>query len=351
MRSSNLKFIRDTKEMRQLFYEPSLHKTAQEQTDVMARIEEAAKGIYDKDHPVESILAFIGPGLLWNLGFPWVAVIYEIAAALGFDWSHFFTSIKDKIKPILEHMVETKSGDTSHVSSVVQSAAAEAFSDHINPDKVEEVVNKYGTLDNMLYLKKFAQKYAADQGLKDIIVKFFTSIGGNRMRKGILGFIVRLFSWMLSAVLISLGFALVGGLASKIIGTKDKKEKTEKSDKAVAVSETEHLPTTELKLNHQASPELFTTTFNDDKHSWLLQHNINQLHDLLIKWAQELYPQLQDKNAFDTTSSFQHTFQMFKDHNKNAEMDLIVVPPPFTSIKSIVDSFANDVAVHTQEKN
>lgn len=342
--------------MKKLFHEPSLHKTAQEgMGDVLSKIETAAKGMYNPEHPVESVLAFIGPGLLWMLGFKWIAVLYEIAEALGFNWAEFFTSLKDKLKPFLTELVNNKSGDTSQLNAIVQEAAAGASSDTIDTDKLKDAVDKYGSLNNLLYMKKVAQRYGRnDSTLKSQIEKLLGSATGNRMRKGVLGAIIRIFSWVLSAVLISCGFAIVGGLASSVLGIKKKSptESTETSPDNKPTQFTEspssdkHL---KLYLNPQASPELFTTTYNDDRHVWLLHKNIGQIKNNLIEWAQELYPQFKDKNAFDSSSAFHKTLQMFQERNKNTQLDLLAVPQPFKSIKEIVDSFAADVASHMSD--
>ncbi len=375
MRKSDLQFVRDTLLMQKLLHEPSMHKTAQDGiAGVLSAVEGVVKGIYDPKAPVESILAFIGPGLLWVFGFKKFAVLYELAGALGFNWTEFFESIKEKLKPLLTSLVEERKTssqntralekfataiDTDHITAIVQEAAEAAFSGEVDVDKLEEAVDKYGSIDDMLYAKKFAQKYGASSPtMQSRILSIMQSVGGNRVRKGILGIIIKFFSWILAAILISCGFAAVGGLASSILGIKkapeDKSSTTTttsgeptKQDTIPAKSQPTN-PNVKLFLNPDASQELFTTTYNDDKHIWLMHKNISAMSDALVEWAQELYPQFKDKQLITSNPEFNHTVQMFKDRNKNTQVDLLAVPPPFRSIKEIVDSFAADVAAHQQ---
>lgn len=358
MRKSELQFIKDTMEMGRLFYEPSLHKTAQDGVSgVLSSIKDHVAGMYDPKNPVESALAFLGPGILWILGFRWIAVAFELAQALGFDWTHFFSSIKDKLRPFVTGLANGQEGDASTIDAAVASSASEAFSDKLDVSKLEDVVKKYTSIDNMLFIKKTAIRYQADSNFMHGIEKWMNGAVGNRMRKGILGFIIRLMSWVVAAVLISAGFAIAGGVAAKILGVKKKTESGESGssstvsdDKQQQSSEQPKTDTSHVRLvlNQQADSTLFTTTYNDNSHVWLLNMNINDVKSKLIKWAQELYPQLTDAAAFDSSSQFSHVLKMFRDRNKNADqLEIMAVPQPFKSIKEIVDSFAADVAAHT----
>lgn len=59
-----------------------------------------------------------------------------------------------------------------------------------------------------------------------------------------------------------------------------------------------------------------------------------------------------DKSAFDASSKFNNTMQMFKTRNKDVEgMEILAVPGAFHSIREIVLSFAADVAAHINTSN
>lgn len=368
MNKSDLQFLQSTLIMERLFGNSLLRKNAQEGEEdggAFAKIKnEVLHAIdFNKDHPVESILAFIGPGLLAILGFKKIAAAVALSEALGFNWTHFFTSIREKLEPLLTGMHEEgKPGSSAEVHSIVQGAGEEAFQGQVDVDKLEKAVETYSSLNNMLYIQKVAQRYKKDPSIMQGIEKLLSGVGGNRMRKGMLGFIVRVVAWLVTAVVIAAGFKLVGNGVSKLLGiNKDKKEeensdapKTDSTDSTDAgkdktISDT-HPSDKNLKLtlNHNADPELFTTTYNDDKHVWILNSiSIANIHSVLIKWAQTLYPQLSDERAFDASSSFNRTLRMFTDRNKAAgQLEVVGVPQPFKSIKEIVDSFAADVASH-----
>lgn len=362
MRKSELQFIKDTMEMGRLFYEPSLHKTAQDGVSgVLGSIKEHVASQYNKDAPVESILSLLGPGILWVLGFRWIAVIFELAQALGFNWTQFFSSIKEKLRPFVTGLSQGQQGDASTIDSAVASSANEAFGETLDVGKLEDVVKKYTSINNMLFIKKMAIRYQADSNFMHNIEKWMNGALGRRMRKGVLGFIVRLMSWVIAAVLISAGFAVAGGVAAHILGVKKQPNDESSSSSATPASDSKSdspsQPKTDtshvkLVLNEKADSNLFTTTFNDSSHVWLLNMGINDLKPKLIDWAQQLYPQLTEEAAFESSSQFNHVLQMFRDRNKNADqLEIMAVPQPFKSIKEIVDSFAADVAAHSSNSN
>jgi hypothetical protein len=362
MNKSDLYFLQSTLIMERLFGEDPLLKRAQEGGDggVFATIKNEVSKLIDlnKDHPVESILGFIGPGLLFMFGFKKFAAAFALAEALGFSWEHFFTSIRAKIEPLLTDMHNGKERDTSDIKAIVQDAGEEAFSGEIDVDKLQEATEKYSSLNNMLFIMKVADRYKQDPALMRLLGPLLKGPTGGRFRKGILGFIVRVVFWLVSAVAIAAGFKLVGKGVAHILGIKDKKDgdaaKPEASSgdgKDVAISDKDTHPEDKdlkLKLNHNANQDLFTTTYNDDKHIWTLQIPMSQLHGQLITWAQQLYPQLTDEGAFDTSSAFNRTIRMFKERNSggSGQLGVIGVPAEFKSIKGIIDSFAADVASH-----
>lgn len=328
-----------------------MRKTAQTVEDISSKVGDHFKSLYDPNNKVESILAFMGPGILWVLGFPWIAGLFALAEAFGFSWKDFFVSIKEKLRPILTSMVESKEGNAQDIHAAVSAAANESSSDTVDPGKIPAAIEKFESINDMLIIKKIIKN--AD--LKEQIEKLLSKGVGNRMRKGILGFIIRIVSWVITAILISLGFALAGGAVSSLLGT-NKKEPTDAANptnstdsKVETVSNKSPTTNAALVLNGDAPQELFTETFNDENHVWLMHSNISQIKSSLIKWAQQLYPQLTNLAAFDSSSSFNRTLKLFQDRNKAKDnVDLIAVPQPFSSIKDIVDSFAADVAEHTK---
>lgn len=350
MRRAELQFIKDTQEMELLFYDPSMVKNAQDFSGIMKSVKDHISGMYDPNNPVESFLSFMGPGILYTLGFPGMSIIFGIAQALGFDWTKFFVSIKEKLRPLITSLVNGGSTDQSTINSIIQDSAGEAATDNLNVEQLKEIVEKYSSLQNMLIIKKIAYRATVDDNFMHNIEKWLGKASGHRLRKGVMGFIIRLMSWVLTAALVSVGFAVAGGVVSHFVGSNKPSEKSDTVQNTNVEadvpnkSETKPNKQTVLVLNKAADPELFNTTFNDNNHVWLLNHNVNNIKNLLIQWAQELYPQLSNSSAFTSSSAFNNTLKLFQDRNKGAEnLELLAVPQPFKSIKEIVDSFAADV--------
>lgn len=355
MNKSDLQFLHSNLIMERFLGEDPLNKFAQESDGgVFSTIQrEVSKLLAEgKEHPVTSILEFIGPGLLFMFGFKKISVAMALAEALGFNFSHFYASIKAKLKPILEAMASGEHKDSSEVESIVQESAEEAMQEQPDADKLQDIVMKSdASLNNMFFIYKVAQSYRKDPAVMQAIQKILTTGTGNKMRRGILGFVIRVFSWLITAVVIAAGFKIAGMGVSKILGIKkNKQEDTTTSDSnsdEKDMSAKDEISQVKLHLNPNASPEFSTTAYNDKNHVWLLTMNIKDIHNNLIKWAQELYPQLTDKSAFDASSKFNNTLRMFATRNKDVgSMDIVAVPEEFHSIKEIVSSFAADVALH-----
>ncbi len=351
MHKADLQFLHSNLIMERFLSEDPFCKVAQEndggffskvQSDVTKLLANS------KEHPIESILSFIGPGFAWMFGFKKIALAMTLAEALGFDVDHFYASIREKLKPLLEGMEAGTPADSSAVDSIVQASGEEAMSGQPNIDKLQDVVMKAdASLNNMLFLYKMAKRTDDPRFMKWI--KKDASIL-DKYRKGILGFIVSIFGWLITAVVFAAGFKLLGKGVAHLLGTD--KSKQENGNTETTSSLQDDNSQVKLYLNPSASPELSTTTPNNDEHVWLLNANINHLHDQLIQWAQELYPQLTDKNAFDASSDFHKTLQLFKDRNKgSADIDIIAVPTAFHSIREIVLSFVPDVAKHITDNS
>jgi len=363
MNKADLKFLQSTLIMERFLGGDPFYKLAQDNTGgAFGKVQSEVSQLLakSKEHPVESILAFIGPGLLWILGFKKISAAFALAEALGFNWEHFFESIKEKLKPLLTDMHEGKHRDSSEVQTIVQQSGEEAFSGQGDPKALQDAVETYGSLNNMLFIQKLADRYKQDPAVTKMLQTMLGSVGGNTIRKGMLGFIVRLVGWLITAVVIAAGFKIIGKGVSHILGIKkdtpeDSETPSDSGSDTKSVATPKPAPPPEdlnIKLyrNPNASPELFTTTFNDKDHIWLLHMNIADIRKNLIKWAQDLYPQLTDESAFDASDAFAQTLRAFTDRNKDTgQIDILAVPAKYHSINEIVLSFAYDVATHMKK--
>lgn len=343
---ADLHFIYETKAMGKLFHEPSMKKNAQ---DVGQGLLDKVKNFVhiDSEHPIESVVSFLTPGLLWMLGFRWLTVLYTVAEALGFDWNHFWDSIGDKIRAILQDTDKTnKSVDGAKVQAAVQSSMNESMRDEIKPEKILALQTQQmqsSSMNNLLFIKKMAYRFSREE--TTTLEKLLRAGLGNRMRRGVSGFFIRVISWLITAVLIAAGFKLVGQVASHLLGT-DKKEDTKEQTGAQPAQMPSDTAKVKLSLNPELDPKLNEEHPNDFGHVWILNMKLDNLKSTLIQWAKMIYPQLTDDNAFENSSQFMNTIEMFHNRNPKQEINIIAVPRPFTSVKDIIDSFAADVAMH-----
>lgn len=361
MRKSDLQFILDTQDMKAVFYSP-FHKTAQDGiSGIVSKIKDSIAGKFDENNKVSSVLSFIGPGLLWVLGYKKIAIAYELAEALGFNWSHFFSSIKDKLSPLLTNMVNGKEHDSSDIKGIVDSSAEEASDGDPDPKALQELITKYSSAHIEHIIKLARPKGFGDEpGDLNVMKRFMDSLKmGDKLplaksRSTVVSWVSKIFYWILIVVLISCGFSVVGSLVSNLLGGTigklfhhDNKSESGASDVAPASSKSKEPEKTKAKLvlNPDADPKLFQTSYNDENHVWILNMNINHIEDTLVSWAQALYPQLTDASVIKGTSKFETVLSMFKDRNKMADqLEILAVPHPFQSIKQIVDSFAVEAA-------
>jgi hypothetical protein len=348
MRKSDLQFIHDTLFMKAILSEPSMNKTAD---DFFSGVASRIKGEVSDLKSPEAVLAFLIPGAFWTLGFKKLTIIYAIAEGLGFNPTHFFSSLREGIKPILESLFAGGTTNKSEIETIVGNSAEQAMTNTVDPDKLQEAVQVNSNkriLDTTMIVLAYGNKYSADPFFYAKIKEFANSALGNKARSGITGMLTKIFSWILSTILYSLGFAVIGAAASQALGLNKKKE-DESSDGSPDVQQVSTKNTSgkdvALHLNPSADSNLYTTTYNDMNHVWLLHFNINDVKQQLMDWAKELYPQLTDPAAFNASGSFGRTVKMFQDRNKNTgQLGITAVPTPYTSIKQIVDSFAADVA-------
>ncbi len=358
-RKQTLYLLRERQIMAELFAdENSLVKNAQgfSEGDLLSKVKSFAK--YDPNNPVESILAFLGPGILWMLGFRWFSSLYTLAEALGFNWEHIFVSIKEALRPLLHDVVSSKSlGDTSKVQEAVRAGLQSGTQETVDPAKLPELINQVSSAstNNLFLMKKLGQTYT--DKTHSLLQSLLHKATGNRLRNGLTGFFVRVITWLILAVLIAVGFNVVGHTVASLLGTNKPSSAPSEPGAAQQTSTTEPTLADSKHIALPINPDLpsiYTVKHENSRENvWLLPVNVHNLRDTFIHWGQDVYPQLKDNSAFGASSAFQNTLQLFQDRNQAAQnLKFVAVPPPFTSMKDIVDSFAADVAAHgSQERN
>lgn len=310
------------KYLENLTHTQELNKSAQGVlSGLVSGVSEYVKGLYDPERPVESVLAFIAPGVLFRF-FPWLAVLYEVAEALGVDWKNVFTSIKDALKDLLDNAHTTKSNvELGKIENIVDSAFSQHQDGPVNKDKMDQLAQKYGNQ----YFNGF---HKTAFGVKSKLIRVF----------------VRTFSWLIKTVLISLGFAVGGGILSSVMPKDKENILGNKEEKSIDTSLPDKV---KVKLNPAPINPLYLKQHpNNYRNIWVEKLSVDHIEDVLISWAIDMYPQLQsNKETFFDSPVFNKVVRMFKERNKGVEhLNVMAVPEPFERIVDIVNTFAADVA-------
>jgi hypothetical protein len=299
-------------------------------SSVFSSVKDYVMSLFDKDRPIASVLAFIGPGILFRLGFPWLAVIYEVADVLGFDWISFWDSVKSGIANIIKSIISSGSKPSeaelsSNINRTVATSASQHFDNEPDIGRLKKLINS-GKLNSSLTtdisnandLYHFASKYQTDKS----IIKTAGLIGGftSKLAK----FFIKTISWLIKTALVSLGFAVAGGAVSSIF-------KTDKNKPSSASSANEDLTPISIRPSQSISQEMLTVHRNDLSNAWIERASIDDIDDILLSWVFDVYPQLSSQRSeLEHSSSFNNTRNKFLSRNRLAAgLDIISIPKPY----------------------
>ena len=348
MQHSNVEYLIDSLIIENFAKDSSLHKFAQ--SSIMSSLAQGIKdyvfSMFDKEHPISSIMTFIGPGLLWKLGFPTLGIFYEVASALGFDWKGFWQAVGENIKDFLTAIVSSgqkpsESDFSNKIDNIVESAGQQYFRDNPNERALDEVRNKFSfkqELNNIIELKAIANIYKTNKK----IIKNSSAITAKLSR-----FFIRAIKWVIKTALISLGFAAAGGAASTLLGTKP--FQTSQTDET-AETYSPTAPTISIPMSENVSPDLTAWHKNDLKSAWLERGDIAQIQNILLSWILNAYPQL-EHNAQDIvkSNSFSSMINRFQSRNSMAEgLGIYSIPHPFQRKIDIVNQIVGPFLQNNQ---
>jgi hypothetical protein len=197
--------------------------------NVIAGIKSYVSDLWDGERPLASIVSFLGPGLIFKLGFPWLAVAYEVASALGFDWIGFWDSLKNSVWEIVKKVMSP--GGTKLTEEEVHQQVSQATSesldrnthDTVDEEKLEKLKNKADT-----QMPAVTGANSTSQLIKQAGI-----FGAAARSRGLLSTIFkRIIPFVVTRALIALGFATAGGAARGALGIKSgpKDDKDESTD-------------------------------------------------------------------------------------------------------------------------
>lgn len=318
MSNANLHILAD-----RFIFEDLLISNAQDNSFI-GSITSYVKLLYDPERPYSSILSFIGPGLLFKAGFPWVAVIYELMDALGFDWKGLWHSLGQGII----NLVKSKSASDENIDRLVDEKVNDNFNGEMDADKVKDILSKGLKTESNIVIN--LSSFGSD--IQDNFIKRAS------VKSKLTSWLVKKLGWLLKAVLISLGLAGGAAIVSGISG----------GAKPLAMNNTENKDNTtpdqpKIPLSTKAPRELFTYNRNDLSSVWIETGDIHSISNEIMTWILAAYPQLSDKKEeIQSSTGFQDILKKFNDRNRLAAgTGLIAVPRPFTKRIDIVNTIIN----------
>ena len=353
MVSAKLQYLEDCILLEKLFEDDHLSSFAQEggvAASIEGGIKEYAKSLWNPETPYASIMAIFGGGLIASLGFPWIAGMYEVAQALGFDWSGFWGEVGHAIVSFLQEFAPGVKSSleeaTSKINDIVGSAVQSNFSGSVDYDKLGDLaaagkVSLNSRLEDLLEIKRIGMRIGNKKDLEKYASIF-----------NIKGLVAKLFKWLIikliKTVLISCGFIAVTGAIGGLTGTHPGPE-SDSSEESKDSEPTSFSEIKKMKVSPSVNQDLFTFHNNDINSVWIERGNINQIEDEMMYWIINAYPNLQQsENSIRESSAFNLVLSRFKQRNQMAEgTGLISIPKPFQRkidvVTYIVSQYLNTV--------
>jgi len=353
MTYSDIEYLADSMLMEAFLRDSSMTKLAQNSlvSSMAQTIKEYVLSEFQnfKNDPVAGAVSFLGPGLVWKVS-PMLGVLYEVAAALGFDWPGFWRSVINNLKEFLSVIFSsgqkpTEEALTEKTNAAVDAAGQEYFKDNPDQGMLESLKKKYqsitarsqkNSLKDVIELKAVARKYQKDKKI----------IKNASLTSKLFGFFMRVLKWLIKTALISLGLTAAGGAAATLLGTKPVGQPGESSSGVVGTEDEPSAPSggmISIPMSGSVSPDLMEWHQNDMRSSWLEHGEINSVPELVLSWIVNAYPQLNSyQSDIYNSSSFRTVLNRFLSRNRLAQgMGIFSVPRPFQRKIDIVNQIVS----------
>ena len=331
--NASLEYLADSLFIEALAKNDSMIVLAQQ--DIIGSVAESVKNyvsdIYDPNRKLASIMAFIGPGLLWKLNFPWLSVLYTVAEALGFDWKSFWSDVGRGIVRFVRAIISsgTKAAPdemNTQVNDVVSTSFNNNFTGEIDKTKLMNIAlqNKLGAdISNAMELKVFALEFRKNKNL-------IKTAQASLLRGKLARFFIKTITWLVKTALISLGFGSAAAAVSGLLGVN--REPSEDNDSLNA-----------LEVSPNAPGEMFEVHPNDMSRVWIERGDINSIDGLLKNWIVSIYPQLNDKiDEVASSSGYRSMLAKFRERNSLAMgLGMLSIPRPYQRKADIVSEIVS----------
>ena len=289
---------------------------------------------YDPNNKIASIAAFLTPGLLFKTGFRTIAVIVMIAEALGFDLRGFWTEVVDYITSFFKQHGE---GAALPLNNIVSSTFDKHFTGEPDPKQINALQQQH-----VFSAKEYA---LIKQGR--VSKSIFTKLKDK---------LVPIIVWVMKVGLMSVGFNIAIDTTKHFLGTDKPADASQESPSSGAPQQAQQSPESEAdeyrqyqqqqqvqqKLNYQPTQELIEMHKNDMNDVWLLEVDMSNLENELLRWILTAYPTFKEKNfvsEIQSSTPFKDVVALFWRRNKLAPgLGVLAVPRPFERKIDIVNA-------------
>ena len=302
---------------------------------------------------VGSFLSMIAPGAiamtLGALGFGWLGPLIGLALnVFHIDVGGILISIYGKIKGLLS------GGSTS--SSKVESAVKEAVDSHMTPATEEEAAQAEKKLKETSASMRIREAKLIKIAMIDYKlnkqagpIDFLKTYIGKKSKIG--RALVGIFGWIFKVALASAGLLVAGDIVNGMIGRPSALTGTMHAGKPDAIPEEKEIVAPivratqiKFKLNpgYQEENNNIGSSYWDES----IMANENNITQMLIKFANEVYSGLQGASSLITSSSgFKSVLNEIMHVNRdNLGTNVVIIPRKYHSKRQIVDRFIDEVA-------
>jgi hypothetical protein len=339
---ADIEYLADTMLMEAFLSDGPITKLAQTSfaSSIAQEIKDYVLSKFDKNHPISSIMTFLGGGLIWRIS-PMMGIFYEVAAALGFDWQGFWQAVGKNLEDFLSTIFSSGQKPSeqflsSQVDTAVDSAAREHFQDKPNRGMIEALRRRFAFKDelkNIIELKAIITKEHNDK----VIVKNAAAITAKLMR-----FFIRAIKWVVKTALISLGLTAGAGAISGLLGHhpgagvgEGRVEETEGGAPPMGI--------VSIPVSQSVSPELTEWHQNDMRSAWIEHGEIGTVPNLVMQWIMNAYPQLENyESEISNSSSFRSVLSRFMSRNRLAQgLGIFSIPRPYQRKLDVVNQIVS----------
>lgn len=329
MKNKDIEFFTDVFIVESFLSDDRFNKQAQ-----MGGIVESIKG-YASAHikpgeETSSILSILAPAgialLLSAVGKTWWGMLFGILTSMfHIDVQAIFSSIYDKIKPMI-----LSGGKVQQTA--IESAVTSAVESGVGSD-----TEKKSSLDKQLRNIAILKVAMANPLVK-------TSAISRSAVGSVFGKILKvLFVTVLGAG----GFLLAGDAVNSVIGRPSALNNTLEQGKSTMPEPAgQNIQSKQTKFKQKTSYS--NTEMNSSSENWIenVTNNKASIEDLVVRFANEVYDGLQSKTAdIKSSPAFQVVVYKIQWYNQaSSGAPLIFIPKMFSTKKSIVDWFIDDVA-------